>query len=164
MRDPYTIPVSKIKGTGWRSRAQCIDRDPDEYDLEGGTPRGEPRQPIARDLCEGCPVIRECAGEALEPLALGTVRAGVWITRAGGSGARDRVREALSEIALGEALPHDLEDLLAPLDHPRPSRASSAARIASAPASLTPAGEPPRPAPVAAGGPPRPAGGVGAGG
>lgn len=144
MRDPYSVPTDEMTGLGWRADAQCLGRDPREYELEGGEYTGTDRQTIARERCDGCPVMRECAAEALEPLARGTVRAGVWIPATMPRGTIARVREALTEIALGEALPDDLAELLEPAQGYSEYRSATAPRRASAPASLTPVGRPPR--------------------
>lgn len=37
------------------------------------------RDRAAAVICRGCPVMAECAADALVPLAVGTVRAGVWL-------------------------------------------------------------------------------------
>ena len=71
-----------ISGNGmsyreWITRAKCAGDDPQRYEL--GTGSVDVRQQIARGLCRGCPVLRECALDALDHLAVGTVRAGVWI-------------------------------------------------------------------------------------
>lgn len=60
----------------WTRQAMCAGRDPRAYELDGFT--GD-RVAYARGACAGCPVMVECAADALEPLAVGTVRAGVWI-------------------------------------------------------------------------------------
>lgn len=61
----------------WTRQALCLGRDPGMYELEEF--RGD-REKYARGACVGCPVIGECAADALDPLAVGTVRAGVWIS------------------------------------------------------------------------------------
>ena len=69
----------------WRQQAKCLGMEPRLFETQsakklaavyGDSTTGAD---IAKSLCEGCPVIRECAVEALHPLAWGTVRAGVWI-------------------------------------------------------------------------------------
>lgn len=144
MRDPYSVPRDEMPGLGWRGDAQCLGRDPRDYELDTGEHTGTDRQVIARELCDGCEVMRECAAEALEPLARGTVRAGVWIPFVMTRGTTARVREGLSEIALGEALPDDLTELLMPAQGPSEYRTARAPKRASASPSLTPIGQPPR--------------------
>lgn len=39
----------------------------------------EVKNKLASNLCNGCEVLKECATEAIDPPAIGTVRAGVWI-------------------------------------------------------------------------------------
>lgn len=84
----------------WRLRALCRGRDPEDYDLTFSKDLGEDetRDSRARALCEGCPVMVECAAEALEPLAVGTVRAGVWIPDWGRTRRRTTARQRLEEI------------------------------------------------------------------
>lgn len=157
MRDPYNIPLDEIAITEWREQAQCLGRDPREYELESMEHNKTDRQATARNLCDGCSVMQECAAEALEPLAKGTVRGGVWIPSAMPRGISARVHEALIEIALGEALPDDLTELLTPVQGESKRLLSTPPSMASAHASLTPVGDPPRnranhapPAPVPA--------------
>lgn len=158
MRDPYTVPLDEINPADewWKFRAQCLGRDPREYELETDEHMGTNRQATARELCDGCEVVRECAADALEPIAQATVRAGVWIPSAPVGHVRSRVRYALSEIALGEAGPDDFLELLEPVngrDKPSAPRAPRAPQRASAHPSLTPLGTPPvspPPGPVAA--------------
>ncbi|WP_370876330.1 WhiB family transcriptional regulator [Corynebacterium striatum] len=90
----------------WRRQAKCLGMDPHLFDIQptkrvaevyGDSATGAD---IARSLCEGCPVIRECAVEAMRPLAWGTVRAGVWISDFKGANAT-KLREQLREVAYG---------------------------------------------------------------
>lgn len=144
MRDAYSVPLDEMPGLGWRGDAQCLGRDPHEYELDSTEHHNTDRQATARELCDGCEVMRECAAEALEPLARATVRAGVWIPFTMTRGTTARVREALIEIALGEALPDDLTELLEPAQGASEYRSAAAPRRASAPPALTPVGRPPR--------------------
>lgn len=155
MRDPYNVPLDEINredempGLGWRGDAQCLGREPREYELDGNEYKGTNRQARARELCEGCSVVRECAGEALEPLAESTVRAGVWIPAAAHGHIRSRVVYALSEIALGEAGPDDFLELLEPVHGRDKDSSPRASSRASAHPSLTPLGMPPVSSPPA---------------
>lgn len=68
---------------GWQQQAKCVGKDPRAWDLlelRGG----DSWDTRAREVCRGCPVIKDCAADALEPLCIGTVRAGVWIPAAAG--------------------------------------------------------------------------------
>ena len=92
----------------WRYSAKCSGDAPWKYELDGA--RGIDRDQRARELCRGCLVIQECATEALEPIAVGTVRAGIWIP---GSTAHDvktlkRPREKLVLIATGQITADDI--------------------------------------------------------
>lgn len=79
----------------WTTRAKCAGRDPLTYELD--TFKGD-KDMLARGLCLGCPVTRECAADALDPLAVGTVRAGTWIPEKSGT-PRRRVRRRLAAVA-----------------------------------------------------------------
>lgn len=85
----------------WRYSAKCSGDDPTRYELDAH--RHIDKQARARDLCRGCLVVTECAIEALHPLAIGTVRAGIWITGAAGNNYRltRPARNALKLIATG---------------------------------------------------------------
>lgn len=52
----------------WHERALCLDVEPTEFDKREGV-----------RFCVGCPVIRECALDALENRSVGVVRAGVFL-------------------------------------------------------------------------------------
>lgn len=60
----------------WRDEAKCAARDPKVYELHEYD--GDPHN-MARGLCVGCPVLKSCALDAMYPLAVGTVRGGLWI-------------------------------------------------------------------------------------
>lgn len=94
----------------WRYSAKCRGDDPTRYELDAH--RHMDKQARARDLCRGCSVVKECALEALYPLAVGTVRAGVWITGAAGSNYRRMrpARNALKLIATGTITADQLHD------------------------------------------------------
>lgn len=84
----------------WRLEALCRTRDPEDYDLTftKKLDDGESRQERAHKLCEGCPVMVACAAEALYPLAIGTVRAGVWIPAGGRDTGRTEARQQLRQV------------------------------------------------------------------
>lgn len=74
--------------TEWHYRGKCADPalDPKDWDLQR---RAKDWQTLVRaaKACIGCPVIRECAIEAVETKSIGTIRAGLpcpensWISR-----------------------------------------------------------------------------------
>lgn len=76
----------------WRSHAKCLGDDIMLYDLSAladywkvhGWPPKTPANTIAATLCADCPVIRECAADALvdRPRPVGVVRGGVWCSPA----------------------------------------------------------------------------------
>lgn len=80
----------------WTRRALCVGRDPGMYELDDF--RGD-RAAYARGACAGCVVVEECAADALDPLAVGTVRGGVWVAPA--SSERRAVRRRLMDAARG---------------------------------------------------------------
>lgn len=92
--------------TPWQYQARCLGSDPRDYELESKVDfrnrwgeeatRGE----VAAMLCSGCPVVEACAREAYQPLAVGTVRAGVWIPTQKGK-PRTQARAALKAIMEG---------------------------------------------------------------
>lgn len=112
---PTSTPVSPVLSPGekseksvWKTKAPCQHQDPRLWDLDSaawhGHPlEGKPRGVRAKALCDGCPVIRECALFALDikPRMIGVVLAGVDIPVQGGAKARE-VKRQLREIAYGE--------------------------------------------------------------
>lgn len=72
----------------------CVGQDPKQWDLLEQR-LGDVREERARAVCSGCTVMADCAADAIEPLAVGTVRAGVWIPTAPGNGSRVRAIEKL---------------------------------------------------------------------
>lgn len=78
-----------IDPRSWITRAKCRGADPELFDLSARA-YAEHREEVAQALCSGCPVIRECAMDAMDPLAVGTVRAGLWIPLIAMEGARGR--------------------------------------------------------------------------
>lgn len=88
----------------WRYSAKCSGDEPSNYELDNIRTLDEPgKQARARELCRGCLVIQHCAIEALNPTAIGTVRAGVWIPGSTAHIARTLVasRNDLNLIATG---------------------------------------------------------------
>lgn len=108
-RNRFTDALKRMRSTDveWLERAQCRGRDPELYSLDSKMYRDIDRQARARWLCRGCPVMQQCAADALEPLAYGTVRAGVWIPIATsnqkgiGRHGWSLIRDGLKAIALG---------------------------------------------------------------
>lgn len=108
------IPQIPVFNTGkWKLDAQCADPnvDPELFDIATIKERFRGRitehgvEAVARELCQGCPVIQQCAAYALEQTkyCAGLVYAGTptW-PRSGSSAApRDDVIEALMLIVDG---------------------------------------------------------------
>ena len=70
-----TMPHNRRMNNKWRSEAKCYGEH-EKYDLDN---KKLNKEATARELCAGCPVKRECAADALQREAWGTVRAGVWL-------------------------------------------------------------------------------------
>nr|DAU31943.1 MAG TPA: Transcription factor WhiB [Caudoviricetes sp.] len=101
-------PRGKSVKSVWREKAPCQHQDPRLWDLDSAAWRGhplegKPRGVRAAAICNGCPMIRECAKFALDikPRMIGVVLAGVDIPVQGGAKARE-AKKQLREIAYGE--------------------------------------------------------------
>nr|DAL35809.1 MAG TPA_asm: Transcription factor WhiB [Caudoviricetes sp.] len=75
MNNPYNTQIKPLRKNWW-NKAKCHGENPDNYDL--GLTRAPNKDYAARKLCEGCPVIAECAADVLEHNNYGMVRAGMW--------------------------------------------------------------------------------------
>lgn len=102
-----TTPGGEMEKNVWKTKAPCQHQDPRLWDLDSAAWRGhelegKPRDVRAAALCQGCPVLRDCAIFALDvkPRMLGIVLAGVDIPVAGGAKAR-AAKQRLTEIAYG---------------------------------------------------------------
>lgn len=95
----------------WRGRAKCLDLPIDLFDLSDTRAYirehdlDAPATPttIASALCDGCPVMRECAADALvdKPRPVGVVRGGIWCSPAYWR----QTAEKLSRVAAGQVPP-----------------------------------------------------------
>lgn len=91
----------------WLEQAKCRTMNPDDFDLGNLLDKGvdgndvaQVRAERAMSLCEGCPVIAECARDALVPLSVGLVRAGVYVpVTTEGSKRAQVARDQLMEMA-----------------------------------------------------------------
>lgn len=91
----------------WLDKAMCYGRNPRLYETDGyrnSRVLKSDRAERARNLCAGCPVIRECAAEAIEPIAVATIRAGVWIDATVLGRDRKAVKAQLQAVALGRSV------------------------------------------------------------
>jgi hypothetical protein len=52
--------------SSWQHKAKCRLRDPRDYETEN-LPLGREAE-TARALCVGCPVIQQCAADAVQPI------------------------------------------------------------------------------------------------
>ena len=73
------LPVATEGERAWVAKALCITRDPDELFVRGAAQRR------AVAICRHCPVVRECAADALD----NQVEYGIW------GGLTERQRRAL---------------------------------------------------------------------
>lgn len=80
----------------WHERAACAAHRCDAG-LEG-TPPGK-RPSVAARYCAGCPVMAECAAEALSTRSTGVVRAGIFIPATSSSYLHPSKRRVLQSIA-----------------------------------------------------------------
>lgn len=70
---------------GWFENAQCVGLDPREFDLDWLAAHRYTHRPTfrrvvdkhAERVCHGCPVIRECALDAMRAPDIGVIRGGV---------------------------------------------------------------------------------------
>lgn len=98
-------PRSSIE---WMRRAKCQHMNPIAFDyhekLAGSTPSDavHAAYAAAAELCNGCPVMRECARDALDQQDVEVVRGGVPIPSRGRRRDTQRARLALAHIAAGE--------------------------------------------------------------
>lgn len=88
----------------WQSAAQCRGKAT-VFDAIANTRQVHFRKKWAASACAGCPVVAECARDALSTNAYGVVRAGMYLYRQQGSSssvtADDQLRERLWAIGYG---------------------------------------------------------------
>ena len=82
----------------WRDRAGCLGREWPPYDLPDMSVAE--RRKVARWYCLECPVIRECARDALDRDDVSVIRAGLWLAPASTHQSRS-TRAALAAVAEG---------------------------------------------------------------
>lgn len=85
----------------WPLKAKCRGTTPGIYALDEDPYRCHPhyRRIVAQWLCHGCPVIKECATDALRHNDRGLVRAGVWLRTGDPKANRRRLNEAINQNA-----------------------------------------------------------------
>lgn len=75
MTSPIAWPAIDPPHKTWVKQAKCANSDPRKFD-----PVGRPhKNRIAAKLCAGCPVIAQCAQDALHYQDEGIIRAATWI-------------------------------------------------------------------------------------
>lgn len=81
----------------WHEQAKCAGDELAKYSLDEAPYFVEPhhRAEAAAALCAGCPVMEDCAADALLHHDRGVVRAGEWLRYTGANPGRDR-RDRLS--------------------------------------------------------------------
>lgn len=94
------------KRTAWLKDAQCLEMNWDDFDIPPAVRGDTPEQGLRRkwayagELCQGCPVITECALDALDQEDTEIIRAGVPLPMKGNTSYR-RAQTALQIIADG---------------------------------------------------------------
>lgn len=73
-----------IRRSEWHEHAKCLDVGPHAYDcdmaqLQRGMRGLDGRAKYAAKMCAGCPVIQDCAQEAVQLSGGGTIRGGIWL-------------------------------------------------------------------------------------
>lgn len=85
----------------WWESAACRHADPTDFDCDRrrhNVPTPEFRAAYARYACLGCPVMAQCAADALDGSGRGTVRGGVWLPARGDDTGENESR--LNNVAL----------------------------------------------------------------
>lgn len=85
----------------WWERAACRHADPTDFDCDRrrhDVPSPERRADYARRACGACPVMAQCAADALDGSGRGTVRAGIWLSARGDD--TDETEARLNNVAL----------------------------------------------------------------
>ncbi|ASN69224.1 hypothetical protein 7S3_46 [uncultured Caudovirales phage] len=55
----------------WKTRGHCYTQDPERWDVDNLTPGRETQE--AQALCHRCPVIQECAADAIKPIDMTSI-------------------------------------------------------------------------------------------
>lgn len=104
------MSITERKHTGWMADAQCREMDWDDFEIPAKVRGDSPEQDLRRkwdyatELCALCPVITECALDALDQEDTEIIRAGVPLPMKGNSSYR-RAQTALQIIADGTPIP-----------------------------------------------------------
>ena len=95
--------------TRWLPRAACLGSDPDDFDIITNvtatvpTPTRMDRMWDQGTICESCPVVRECAADALDQRDIGIVRGGVPVVANGSMAWRQMERSALTAMSVTDS-------------------------------------------------------------
>lgn len=90
----------------WHERAKCAGREPTKYEVVvSKIPRVIREQDeYARNLCAGCPVVLDCALDALDYGDVGVIRAGLILRHSSGGLKQDRLtRQKLNHAIMRNA-------------------------------------------------------------
>lgn len=90
----------------WHERAKCAGREPTKYEVVVSTvPRvAREQDEYARNLCAGCPVVLDCALDALDYGDVGVIRAGLILRHTSGGVKQDRLtRQKLNHAIMRNA-------------------------------------------------------------
>lgn len=97
-------------GREWVTRAKCRTRPATDWDTLPKEFQASDPHARARELCAGCPVFRECARDAVDYPAWGTVRAAVALPDLNSRAeTRRAAATALARVALGIDDPWPIE-------------------------------------------------------
>lgn len=87
---------------GWHRNAKCADGDPTDWDLPSGY-KVPAQQRNANRVCFGCPVVKQCAADALRHRDRDIIRAGVHIPGETHGDVRPAIRELARRAGMGRA-------------------------------------------------------------
>lgn len=83
----------------WRNHAKCVGSPLEIWDYQGNRHPRDIDVSECLTFCQSCPVVRQCARDAVEAMDTGVIRAGVPIPGAGRTG-RVQARTALKLLAM----------------------------------------------------------------
>lgn len=99
-----TTVFFNLRNLEWTKQAKCVGMDPELFDITvtHHLTDAVTKQAIAEDLCAGCPVMPECAADALETRSFEIVRAATHCPPQG-QGRKESIAR-LARIARGETV------------------------------------------------------------
>lgn len=88
-------------GKNWHRNAMCATEKPERWDLPQGL-KVPAQQRHANLMCAGCPVVRQCAADALRHQDRAIIRAGVHIPDHTHGDVRVAIRELARRAGMGQ--------------------------------------------------------------